>query len=72
MTALEMQEMLAKFVKDRPTLSTIAVVVAHSPILASRPVSPCFFPHGYERMDIEILEWIVATSAARGSAPFFN
>jgi hypothetical protein len=56
-----------KFVKNRPTLSTIAAVVVHSPIVVSGPVHPCFFPHGYERIDIEILEWITTTSAARGS-----
>ena len=65
--------MPVKFVKDRPTLYTIAPVVTHSPILVSRPVHPCFFPHGYERKDIEILEWIATTtSAARGSMPFVN
>ena len=63
--------MLVTFVKDRPTLSTIAPVVAHSPIVISRSVHP-FFPHGYERIDIEILEWIAATSAAYGSMPFVN
>jgi hypothetical protein len=62
-----------KFVKNRPTLSTIAAVVAHSPIVVSPSVHPCFFPHGYERIDIEILEWIATTtSAARGSMSFVN
>jgi len=64
--------MFVKFVKNRPTLSTIAAVLARSPIVVSRSVNPCFFPHGYERTDIEILEWIAATSAAYGSMLFVN
>jgi len=69
MMALEMREMLVKFVKDGPTLSTNDLVVARSPIAVSRRVLPCFLPHGYERKDIEILEWIASTtSAARGFA----
>ena len=59
------------FVKDRPTLSTIAPVVAHSPIVISRSVHP-FFPHGYERIDIEILEWIATTTSAARGMPFVN
>jgi len=54
------------FVKNRATLSTIVAAVAHSPILVSRSVHPCLFPYGYERIDIEILEWITTTSAGRG------
>ena len=61
-----------KFVVNRPTPSTIAAAVAHSPIVVPRSVHPCFFPHGYERIDIEILEWITTTSAARGSTPSVN
>ena len=61
-----------KFVKNRLTLSKIAAVVARSPIVVSRSVHPCFFPHGYERIDMEILEWIAATSAAYGSMPSVN
>jgi hypothetical protein len=60
------------FVKDRPTLSTIAPVVVHSPIVISRSVHPCFFLHGYERTDIEILEWIATTTSAARRMPFVN
>ena len=67
MMALEMREMLVKFVKDGPTLSTNDLVLARSPIAVSPRIHPCFLPHGYERKDIEILEWIASTtSAARG------
>ena len=74
-TALEMriQEKIVKFAENRPTYSTIAAVVSHSPIVVSRSVHPCSFLHGYEHIDLEILEWIAATaSAARGSMPFVN
>jgi hypothetical protein len=57
---------------SKPTLSAIAAVVSHSPIVVSRSVHPCFFLHGYEHMDLEILEWIATASAARGSTPFVN
>ena len=60
-----------KFAENRPTHSTIAAVVAHSPIVISR-VHPRFFPHGYERVDVEILEWITTTCAARGSMHSVN
>ena len=61
-----------KFVGMGPTPSTIAAVVAHSPIVVSRSIHSCFFPHGYERIDMEILEWITTTSAARGSTSSVN
>jgi hypothetical protein len=53
-------------VKNRATLSTIVAAVALSPIVVSRSVHRCLFPYGYERIDIEILEWITTTSARRG------
>ena len=58
--------MFVKFVVNRPTPFTIAAAVSHSPIVVSRSVHPCLFPYGYERIDIEILEWITTTSAGRG------
>ena len=63
--------MFVKFVVNRPTPFTIAAAVSHSPIVVSRSVHS-FFPHGYERIDIEILEWITITRAARGSTPSVN
>jgi hypothetical protein len=44
--------------QNRFTLSALAALVAHSPILVSRPAHRRRFPRGYERVDIEILEWI--------------
>jgi hypothetical protein len=43
---------------NRFSLSAIAAIVAHSPIVVSRPAYRTSFPNGYERVDINILEWI--------------
>jgi hypothetical protein len=43
---------------SRFSLAAIAAVVAHSPIVVSRPACSSSFPNGYERVDIKILEWI--------------
>ena len=40
------------------SLSAIAAMAAHSPIVVSRPTYRTSFPNGYERVDIKILEWI--------------
>ena len=40
------------------SLSAIAAMVGHSPIVVSRPACSSSFPNGYERVDIKILEWI--------------
>jgi hypothetical protein len=44
--------------QNRFTLSALATLAAHSPILVSRSAHRTRFPRGYERVDIKILEWI--------------
>ena len=44
--------------QNRFTLSAIVARVPRSPILVSWPAHRTRFPNGYERIDIEILEWI--------------
>ena len=39
---------------SRFSLAAIAAVVAHSPIVVSRPACSSSFPNGYERVDIWI------------------
>jgi hypothetical protein len=57
-----------KDIADLPTanLAAIAATVADSPILVAVPVHPSAgsLPHGFERADIIILDWIIAASAA--------
>jgi hypothetical protein len=43
--------------KERFILA-IAPLVPRSPIVVSSPAHRTRFPNGYERVDIEILEWI--------------
>jgi len=47
-------------------LAAIATIVADSPILVAVSVHPSAgsLPHGFERADIIILDWIIAASAA--------
>jgi hypothetical protein len=48
------------------SLAAIATTVAASRILVEVPVHPSTarLPHGFERADIIILDWIIAASAA--------
>ena len=50
------------------SLSAIAAMVAHSPIVLSRPAYRSSFPNGYELVDIKILEWIRRVSEQTDSA----
>ena len=50
------------------SLSAIAAMAAHSPIVVSRPAYRSRFPNGYERVDIKILEWIRRVSQQSDSA----
>jgi hypothetical protein len=55
------------------SLSAIYTVVAHSAIVAAGPVHPLArFPNGFERADINILNWIVAAGAAHQPLSFAN
>ena len=46
---------------------TNSTIVADAPIVVAGPVhSLTRFPHGFERVDIFILDWIVAAGATRG------
>ena len=40
------------------SLSAIAAMVGHSPIVVSRSAYRTSVPNGYERVDIKTLEWI--------------
>jgi hypothetical protein len=57
-----------KNIVDRRTVSLAAIVttVAASRILVAGPVHPSTarLPHGFERADIIILDWIIGASAA--------
>ena len=50
------------------SLSAIAAMAAHSPIVVSRPAYRSRFPNGYERVDIKILKWIRRVSQQSDSA----
>ena len=50
------------------SLSAIAAMVAHSPIVVSRSAYRTSVPNGYERVDIKILEWIRSVSQQTDSA----
>jgi hypothetical protein len=56
------------------SLSAIATMVADSPIIVAAPVHPSAgcLPHGFERTDIVILDWIVAASATHRPLSFVN
>ena len=54
-------------------LWAISSMVAHSPIVVAGPVHPLArFPYGFERVDINILDWIVAAGAAHRPLSFAN
>ena len=60
---------------DRQTvsLSAISTMVARSPIVVAGSVHPLArFPYGFERVDINILDWIVAAGAAHRPLSFTN
>jgi len=44
--------------QNRLTLLAVTALVAHAPILVFPPAHRTWFPNGYERVDIKILEWI--------------
>ena len=44
--------------QNRLTLLAVTAPVAHAPILVFPPAHRTWFPNGYERVDIKILEWI--------------
>jgi hypothetical protein len=44
--------------QNRFTVSAVAALVPHSPILLSWPACRTRFPNGYEHVDIQILEWL--------------
>jgi hypothetical protein len=47
----------------------ISSIVAHAPIAAARPVhSLSRLPYGFDRVDIYILDWIVAAGAGHGQS----
>jgi hypothetical protein len=50
------------------SLSAMAAMVAHSPIVVSRSAYRTSVPNGYERVDIKILEWIRRVSQQTDSA----
>jgi hypothetical protein len=55
------------------SLSAIATVVAHSPIMVERPVHPLArLPYGFERTDISILDWIITARVANRASSFAN
>jgi hypothetical protein len=55
------------------SLSAIATVVAHSPIMVERPAHPLArLPYGFDRTDIIILDWIVAARVANRALSFAN
>jgi hypothetical protein len=66
----------SKNIADRRTASLAAIVttVAASRILVDVPVHPSIarLPHGFERADIMILDWIIAASAAHRPLSFAN
>ena len=65
-----------KNIIDRRIVSLAAIVttVAASRILVAAPVHPSTagLPHGFERTDIIILDWIIAASAAHRPLSFAN
>jgi hypothetical protein len=65
-----------KNIADRRTVSLAAITttVAASRILVAASVHPSTarLPHGFERTDIIILDWIIAASAARRTLSFAN
>jgi hypothetical protein len=56
------------------SLAPIATTVAASRMLVAVPVDPsaALLPHGFERADIIILDWIIAASAAHRPLSFAN
>ena len=56
------------------SLAAIVTTVAASQILVAVPVHPSTarLPHGFERADIIILDWIIAASVAHRPLSFAN
>jgi len=54
--------------QNRLTLLAVTALVAHAPILVFPPAHRTWFPNGYERVDIKILEWIRRVSQQSDSA----
>ena len=55
------------------SLSVIFPTVAYSPIVVAGPVHPLVcLPYGFERADINILDWIIAEGAACRPVSFAN
>jgi hypothetical protein len=56
------------------SLSAIATMVAEAPILVALPIHPSAarLPHGFERVDITILDWIVAARVVHRPLSFAN
>ena len=44
--------------KNRPTVEALTVAIAHSPIVALRPLA--HLPAGFDDMDVAILDWIAS------------
>ena len=53
---------------NRLSVSPIAAMVAHSPIIVSWPAYRMSVPNGYDRVDIKILEWIRRSQQADSAA----
>jgi hypothetical protein len=53
---------------NRFSVSPIAALVAHSPIVVSQPAYRTSVPNGYDRVDIKILEWIRRSQQADSAA----
>lgn len=53
--------------QDRPALETLTAVIAHSQIVVAKWEKPTArLPTGFEKLDVAILDWIVAEARRLG------